>query len=74
MWYLIVVPAGLYILFILLEESVYYFWNRYVYGPKERKERHRRRIILGMAFIIQLHLLEFRRKHSHKVSSGKQSA
>ncbi|MEH7491526.1 hypothetical protein [Neobacillus niacini] len=74
MWYLIAVPAGLYILFILLEESVYYFWNRYVYGPKERKARRLRSIILGMAFIIQLHLLEIRRKHTHKVSSGKQSA
>jgi hypothetical protein len=74
MWYWIAMVAGIYILFILLEESVYYFWNRYIYGPKERKARRRSRIILGMAFIIQLHLLEFRRKHTHKVSSGKQSA
>jgi hypothetical protein len=74
MWHWISIVASIYILFIVLEESVYYFWNRYVYGPKERKARRLRRIILGMAFIIQLHLLEFRRKHTHKVSSGKQSA
>ncbi|MDQ0971906.1 hypothetical protein QFZ31_001784 [Neobacillus niacini] len=74
MWYWISIAAGIYILFIILEESVYYLWNRYVYGPKERKARRWKRIILEMAFIIQLHLLEFRRKHTHKVSSGKQSA
>jgi hypothetical protein len=74
MWYWISIAAGIYILFIILEESVYYLWNRYVYGPKERKARRWKRIILGTAFIIQLQLIEIRRKHIQKVSSGKQSA
>ena len=74
MWYWISIAAGIYILFIILEESVYYLWNRYVYGPKERKARPWKGIILGTAFIIQLQLIEIRRKHIQKVSSGKQSA
>jgi hypothetical protein len=74
MWYWIAVALSIYILFIILEESVYYLWNRYVYGPKERKARFWKKIILGMAFIIQLHLIEIRRKYTNKVTSGKQSA
>lgn len=74
MWYWITMAAGIYILFIILEESVYYLWNRYVYGPKERKARRWKRIILGMAFIIRLHLRDIQRKHTQKVSTGKQSA
>jgi hypothetical protein len=74
MWHWISIVASIYILFIILEESVYYLWNRYVYGPKERKSRRWKRLILGMAFIIQLQLLEIRRKHTNKVRSGKQSA
>lgn len=73
MWNWVAAAAGIYILFIILEESVYYFWNRYVFGPKERKVRPRQRIILGMVFIIQLYLIEIRRKLTHKVSSSKQS-
>ncbi|MFJ7726489.1 hypothetical protein ACIQXV_10015 [Neobacillus sp. NPDC097160] len=26
-------------LFIVIEESIYYFWNRYVYGPNEERKR-----------------------------------
>ncbi|WHY02981.1 hypothetical protein [Neobacillus sp. DY30] len=74
MWNWVAVAAGIYILFIIMEESVYYLWNRYVYGPKERKARPRQRIILGMAFIIQLYLIGIRHKLTHKVSSSKQSA
>jgi hypothetical protein len=74
MWYWISIAAGIYILFIILEESVYYLWNRYVYGPKERKARRWKSIILGLAFIIRLHIIEIKRKHGQKVSSDKQSA
>ncbi|MFJ5761276.1 hypothetical protein ACIQAA_19660 [Neobacillus sp. NPDC093182] len=74
MWYWISIAAGIYILFIILEESVYYLWNRYVYGPKERKSSRWKSFILGMAFIIRLQIIEIRRKHIQKVSSGKQSA
>ncbi|MDQ1003172.1 hypothetical protein QFZ28_003572 [Neobacillus niacini] len=74
MWYWISMAAGIYMLFIILEESVCYFWNRYVYEPKERKARRWKNIILGIAFIIQLHIIEIRRKHTQKGSLGKQSA
>lgn len=59
----------IYSLFIILEESIYLIWNRYVYGPKVRKSRLWKRIILGMVFIIRLHV-----KNTHRVNSGKQSA
>ncbi len=74
MWYWIGMAAGIYILFIILEESVYYLWNRYVYGPKERKARRWKRILLEIAFIIRLRLIEIRRKHTNKDNAGKQSA
>ncbi|WP_045515702.1 hypothetical protein [Neobacillus niacini] len=74
MWNWIAMVASIYILFIILEESVYLLWNRYVYGPKERKARLWKRIILGIAFLIRLHLREIRQKHTHRISSDKQSA
>lgn len=74
MWYWIAMTTGIFILFITLEESVYLLWNRYVYGPQERKARLWKRIILGMAFLIRLQLREIRQKPAHRVSSDKQSA
>jgi hypothetical protein len=74
MWYWILMAAGIYILFIVLEESVYYLWNRCVYGPKERKAKRWKSIIVGIAFIIRLHIIDIRRKLTQKVSSGKHSA
>jgi hypothetical protein len=59
----------IYSLFIILEESIYLIWNRFVYGPKVRKARLWKRIILGMVFIIRLHV-----KNKHRVKSEKQSA
>lgn len=66
--------VSIYILFSLLEESVYFLWNRYVYGPNETKARLWKSNILGIAFLIQVHLRELRQKHIHKVSSDNQSA
>jgi hypothetical protein len=59
----------IYSLFIILEETIYLIWNRYVYGPKVRKARLWKRIILGMVFFIRLHV-----KNKHRVNSEKQSA
>ncbi|MCM3690585.1 hypothetical protein [Neobacillus niacini] len=70
MWYWIGMAAFIYILFIILEESIYLFWNRYVYGPKVRKARlWNNRIILGIAFFIRLQVKEIRQKPSRKASS-----
>jgi hypothetical protein len=70
MWYWIGMAAFIYILFIILEESIYLVWNRYVYGPKVRKARlWNNRIILGIAFFIRLQLKEIRQKHTRKASS-----
>jgi hypothetical protein len=70
MWYWIGMAAFIYFLFIILEESIYLLWNRYVYGPKQRKARlWNNRIILGITFLIRLHLKEIRQKHTRKVSS-----
>jgi hypothetical protein len=70
MWYWIGMAISIYLLFIILEESIYILWNRYVFGPKERKIRlWKNRITLGISFLIRLHLKESRQKHTHKVSS-----
>jgi hypothetical protein len=70
MWYWIGMAAFIYFLFIILEESIYLLWNRYIYGPKQRKARlWNNRITLGIAFLIRLHLKEIRQKHTRKVSS-----
>ncbi|EKN65713.1 hypothetical protein BABA_19011 [Neobacillus bataviensis LMG 21833] len=39
MWNSIMLIAGCFCLVIVLEESIYYFWNRYVYGPNEERTR-----------------------------------
>jgi hypothetical protein len=70
MWYWIGMAISIYLLFIILEELIYILWNRYVFGPKERKIRlWKNRITLGIAFLIRLHLKESRQKHTDKVSS-----
>ena len=39
MWNSIIVIAGCFSLLMVLEESIYYTWNRYVYGPNEERKR-----------------------------------
>jgi hypothetical protein len=69
MWSWLGMGILIYSLFIILEESIYLLWNRYVYGPKVRKPRLWKRFILGMVFIIRLHI-----KNTQRVSSEKHSA
>ncbi|SMQ76053.1 hypothetical protein SAMN05444673_2637 [Bacillus sp. OV166] len=40
MWFWITISALCFVLLLFLEEFIYYFWNRYVYGANyERKWR-----------------------------------
>lgn len=62
--------AVLSLLFIIFEESIYYFWNRYVYGRKETKPKYwKNRIAVGISFLIRIKYRESRHKHNHKMSS-----
>lgn len=74
MWYWMIMAASIYLLFIILEESVYLLWNRYVYGPRVRKAGFWKRTIIGIAFLIRVRVKEIRQKHSLKVRSDNQSA
>ncbi|MDR7077565.1 hypothetical protein J2Y03_002589 [Neobacillus niacini] len=71
MWYWIGMGMLISILFIILEESIYLLWNRYVYGSKDRKPRlWINRITLGIFFLIRLHLRDIRQKYINKVGSN----
>jgi hypothetical protein len=60
----------IYVLFIILEEFIYYFWNRYVYGPKEKRPRiWKNRFAIGIAFLMRLRSKESRQKETQKLSS-----
>ncbi|MEW9051458.1 MAG: hypothetical protein AB2392_09905 [Neobacillus sp.] len=51
MWFWIAVCTGTYLIFILFEELIYFFWNRYVYGPKQvLRKKWIRRIVKGYYF------------------------
>jgi len=53
-----------FILFILAEELLYYFWNRYVYGPKKRKPRYwKSRIVLGITIVVRMQRRKTHRKY-----------
>jgi hypothetical protein len=75
MWYWMGIIVFTYLLFILLEESMYYLWNRFVFGPKERKTRlWKSRTLLGIAFLTRLQLKVLKQKHTQSAGSNNQSA
>ncbi|MCL6572382.1 MAG: hypothetical protein K6T88_11965 [Bacillus sp. (in: Bacteria)] len=37
MWFWITITTLSFILLIIIEESIYYFWNRYVFGPNNAR-------------------------------------
>ncbi|WP_066064631.1 hypothetical protein [Neobacillus soli] len=39
MWYWITISTLFILLLIVIEESIYYFWNRYVYGTNDVRRR-----------------------------------
>ncbi|NRD79327.1 hypothetical protein HPT25_18360 [Bacillus sp. BRMEA1] len=39
MWQWIVSVAGLLGFMLIIEESAYYVWNRYIYGKRQRRKR-----------------------------------
>jgi hypothetical protein len=60
----------IYILFIILEESVYSLWNRYVYGAKDKKVRiWKNTMTMGIAFIRRLQIKEIQEKLTKRISS-----
>ncbi|MEH7111221.1 hypothetical protein V7124_02450 [Neobacillus niacini] len=70
MWDWIWMGLLIFFLFIILEESVYFLWNRYVYGRKERKQRRwNNRNTLGIDFLTRLHVKEKWQKFNRKVRS-----
>lgn len=67
MWFWIAVIS---LLLIVFEESIYYFWNRYIYGRKESKPKNwKSRIALGISFLIRKRMRDAHDKHNHKISS-----
>jgi hypothetical protein len=55
MWDWIWIFAISYGVFILIEEAIYYFWNRYVFGAKEVFRRKRlRKVIRGYVFVKRI--------------------
>nr|WP_263327520.1 hypothetical protein [Neobacillus sp. Marseille-Q6967] len=70
MWFWINLIVFVYVLFAILEESMYYFWNRYVYGPKDVKPRYwKNRLATGFYFLLKLKKKELDDKRGHKLSS-----
>lgn len=67
MWFWIAVLS---LVFIIFEESIYFSWNRYVYGAKESKPKYWKiRIVMGISFLIRKKFRKSRHKLFHKISS-----
>ncbi|MEH7376124.1 hypothetical protein [Neobacillus drentensis] len=70
MWFWITISALCFVLLLILEEFIYYFWNRYVYGANyERKRRWRGR--LPVASVIFKRLFHKREKEISNTNSDK---
>lgn len=55
MWFWITISILCFALLLVIEEFVYYFWNRYVYGTKiEKKRKWRSRLLTGVVFLKHL--------------------
>ncbi|WML39319.1 hypothetical protein RCG19_19370 [Neobacillus sp. OS1-2] len=69
MWTSIIVIAGFFSLLMVLEESIYYFWNRYVYGPNvERKRKWNSRLKAVWRFFKRKQVVEIHEMNKEKSS------
>ncbi|MBO0961838.1 hypothetical protein J1P26_19210 [Neobacillus sp. MM2021_6] len=69
MWTSIIVIAGFFSLLMVLEESIYYFWNRYVYGPNvERKRKWNNRLKAVWRFFKRKQVVEIHEMNKEKSS------
>lgn len=69
MWYLIIVIALFFCLLMFLEESIYYFWNQYVFGPNvERKRKWRKRAKTIISFFKRKQKVDIQETNNEKSS------
>jgi hypothetical protein len=55
MWFWITISALLFVLLLVAEEFIYFFWNRYVYGANsERKRRWSGKLSVAVGLFIKL--------------------
>jgi hypothetical protein len=70
MWFWITISALCFVLLLIVEEFIYYFWNRYVYGANyERKRRWWGR--LSASGVIFKRLFHKREKERSNTNSDK---
>lgn len=51
MWDWLMIGVWFCVLLLIMEESIYYFWNRYVYGPDyERRNKWKKRMMSIVSF------------------------
>lgn len=69
MWFWLTFYAIIFVLLLIIEELIYYFWNRYVYGPNvERKTIWKKRIKWMLAIFRKKPAVEIR-ETNHEESS-----
>lgn len=70
MWFWIAISALFFVLLLVAEEFIYYFWNRYVYGTNyEKKRRWSNR--LSVVVVLVKRLFHRRDKKLPKPNSDK---
>lgn len=67
MWFWITISVIVFVFLLVVEELIYYFWNRYVYGENyERKRRWWSRLSVGgVIFKRVFHKRENERSNSN---------
>ncbi|WHY79684.1 hypothetical protein QNH20_11280 [Neobacillus sp. WH10] len=69
MWVGLTFCIIIFCIFVIIEESIYYFWNRYVYGPNvETKMKWKKRVKRLQSILIKKPAVESRESNQEKSS------
>jgi len=69
MWFWLTFCIIIFGIFVIIEESIYYFWNRYVYGPNvETKMKWKKSVKRLLSIVKKKPVVESRETNQEKSS------